>query len=355
MPSERLYRIVMTADSRVRIAEKTDTGPSSWRLETPGDVPLLIVGDNIADDGGWPRHLGLILIAEATAEDIAVAMDAAKDHAEVVATFLSVAANARIGPVHVQLAYEITPGADERQWRRIYWETLIPDNKRPAGRDAFGALWNYALNEPRPPVKQAERVMLSMSRYRLALDENDDLARFLQLWMAVEAIAPRVADHLGIDNDRGWQSLRQLAVREGLDGQSDPDLISKALKARKQLFHVLPGDITPLRAAVAEVMEPLEQLVFAAWRCFVPLPVEIGPAIADDPTYVVIAGTLHNEDEARWSADTHPDVAIAEVLERAEPKEPGMLTLTVRQDVQIQNAEPGNFTVDRFELRGAPS
>ena len=175
----------------------------------------------------------------------------------------------------------------------------------------------------------------------------------MQLWMAAEAIAPRVADHLGIENDQGWLSLRQLAEREGLNSDDDEkDLVSKALAVRKQLFHVLPGDITPLRQAVVEVMEPLEHLVFAAWRCFVSLPAHEPPSIAADPTYVVLHGTIRDEDEGRWSIDIHPDVAISEALERADPEQPGMLTLTVRHDVQITNAAPENFNLDRFELRG---
>ena len=106
----RSYRIVMTAETAVRIAEKTDIGANSWRLESPGDVTLLVVGDDIRNEG-WPRHLGLVFVAEVNGHGIEAAMDAAKGHGEVIATFLAASANARVGPVHIQLVYEITPGA----------------------------------------------------------------------------------------------------------------------------------------------------------------------------------------------------------------------------------------------------
>lgn len=238
----------MTAESRLRLAPKTDIGANSWRLEMPDhpEVQLLVVGDDITEEEGWPRHRGLVVVAEAAADDIDMAMNAAKGQAEVVATFLAVAAKAAVAPIYVQLAYEITPGASARAWRRIYWESSIPANKRAVSDPVFTTLWDYAFNKPMPPIKDAKRVMLSMSRYRVSLEENDGLARFLQLWIAVEAIAPRVADHFDIKSDQGWQGLRQLAEQEGLnpepegDGKAPKDLVSRALDVRRPSVHAGP-------------------------------------------------------------------------------------------------------------------
>jgi hypothetical protein len=345
--SERLFRVVMTAESNLMLMDAPDSDPQVWRFDMPAnpDVRLVVIHDVVSRAEGWPRHLGLRTVAEVAAVDIDAAMDAAKEQVEMHVMLFAVAARAAVAPVHVQLAYEITPGIVERDFVRIAWGSIIPSPKRVVPRERFNAAWDFLFNEPLPDPRHGERITLSMSRYRLSLDESDPAARFLQLWLAAEAISAVVADHYEIEGDQGWQGLRRLADELGLgkeeEARTGKDFVSQVLAIRREIFHAMRLGSREVRARLAHLIDELDLLLVAAWRRLVPFDaaIESGDSMNAAPVYLVFTGTLVEPDESVWDLNTHPDVELAEAIELAPEQQPGQLNLQFRSSFTVRNAK----------------
>jgi len=327
-----------------------DSDAQGWELNTPNlpDVRRARVYDRVSSEAGYPQHLGLGFAVEVTAPDIDAAIAEVKRHGEMLAAFMSVAARAGVSPLYVQLAYEITPGVIERDFVRVAWGAPMPEGKRPAQVDLFAAISGFFLDNPTPQARIADRVTLSMSRYRLSLDESDVLARFLHLWIAVAAISPLVARHYDFENDQGWRGLRRLAEDEGLPA----DLVSRMLDVRRHIHHAFERTSDDLRADLLESIGDLERLLFAAYRRAVPTFADEASedeSLVDADTYVVLRATVMEDEGNPWSIDHHPDVDLETAVEPAPEQEPGHLTLTVRHNVAAQNVK--TISPLSFEIR----
>lgn len=337
----RLFRVVFTGESSLRIMEKGGDSPATWRLPfDSGPVPLVAVSDLVVVEHGLPRHVGLKYVVEIEAETIDEAADAAKSWAETQAFMLASTRRAPIGPVWLELAYEITPGLEERRFRQWWWDPPIPIGKPVANAATFGELRDRLdeLGNESPPSKLLWRVVLSMSWFRQALDDTDPMFRFLKLWIAAEALNPLLDEHYNIPSDErsGFQGLRRLADELG----PGSELVTEVLGIRRALFHGLRITPDELRQRADGVVKDLEELCIAGWRLLVPLQ-EPFPAESVVPhrLQMQIDAVLVHRDESSWDVHTHPFLEMELVAEKVETDDPREVTFKLPTKGTVRNAD----------------
>jgi hypothetical protein len=241
----RESRFVFTAEGDVRLMAKAADPARAMRFEFADDAGIVLVRDQLEDRGGIPYHAGLELqvATEGSVLD-GRTFEQARAAAETVLMLLSGASRAPTRDVEARLAYELPVAGKASALKQWFDASEIPSTPVPVPVAALGALW-HAINETAVDQPElAQRVIISMSWYRRALREVEDLYRFQQLWLAFEAIEPRLAEAYDVPPSEraGFQGLRRLANEDG----GGSELVSAALGVRRDLFHtrrVLPDDM----------------------------------------------------------------------------------------------------------------
>jgi hypothetical protein len=335
----RESRFVLTAHGDVRLMANAADPPGAMRFEFADDAGTVFVRDQLEDRSGIPYHAGLELqvAIQGSALD-GRTFERAHAGAETILMLLSAASRAPTANVEPRLAYELPVTGKASALKQWFDASEIPPTPVPVPVPALDALWRavheMAVNRP----ELAQRVIISMSWYRRALREVEDLYRFQQLWLAFEAIDPSLADayRLPASERAGFQGLRRLADEVGGGSQ----LVSTALGVRRDLFHtrrVLPDH---MRARIRPVLAQLDRLVTAAWWKLLELPDDaVLPASSVRPfpqRFVVWMDVA--PDEQGWSEDRHPHFDLQLAFARQAPAAPGQVTFSTSPSVTLHNA-----------------
>jgi hypothetical protein len=323
----------------------------AMRFEFADHAGTVLVRDQLEDRGGIPCHAGLELqvATEGSVLD-GRTFEQARAAAETVLMLLSGASRAPTQDVEARLAYELPLAGEASALKQWFDASEIPPTPVPVPVAALGALW-HAINETAVDQPElAQRVIISMSWYRRALREVEDLYRFQQLWLAFEAIEPRLAEAYEVPPSEraGFQGLRRLANEVG----GGSELVSAALGVRRDLFHtrrVLPDD---MRARIRPVLAQLDRLVTSAWWKLLELPADAGlPASSVRPfRQRFIVWTDVAPDDQGWSEDRHPYFDLELALTRRAPAAPGQVTYSTSPSFTLRNAESRGDL--QFEQRG---
>jgi hypothetical protein len=172
--SPKLFRVALLGDTSLRLMEKAGDEPSTWRLPfTSGPVRLVAVRDLVSRDSeGLPLHHGFQYVVEIEHTDIDRAVTEAHSWAETAAFMLGAVSRAPVGRLFFQIAYEITPGIEERLFRQAYWNPPIPTSKPTVNQHTFGELRERidVLGNDPGALKLLWRSILSLSWFRQALE-----------------------------------------------------------------------------------------------------------------------------------------------------------------------------------------
>jgi hypothetical protein len=287
-----------------------------------------------------PVHQGLEIEVSFHAEDIDAAIARAVAAAESALIFLAAASRAPIAAIRPIVAYDITPGITQHPL--VQWVTgvMLGIAKQVVPQDVFGAIFDGVSAQPE---RLAQRLMLSMSWHRQALDEKDPGFRFLKLWLACEALEPVLADHYHVDG-KGFQGLRQLAIEGGFTSED----ISHARKVRRDLYHALRVKPDHIRTGAVAALPMLESLVIEAWFRLLGKPEIIGtlPSTTITPHYVMFQwrGAAVCDDPSKWGKGIHPYFDVAITLRRLPARRPGSITITYDVTGTPKNMERGMVT-----------
>jgi hypothetical protein len=356
--TDRLFRVVLFSESMVRLMERAGDAPSSWRLPHERSPVRLVVARDIVTTESVPRHLGLEYVVEVAAPDIEEAAEQAHRFAETTAVTLSAAGRSPVGRVHVRLAYEITPGISQRDFRQWYWDIPLPEGKRPVSRRAFGALRTRIDELDTAETRRVVwRVLMSLSWYRQAAHEDDALFRFLKLWIAFEAVGPLLADHYRCEESRGFQGLRALAEESGIGSEelgTGSEFITNVLRLRRELFHARRVTSDDLRATAETVLEPLEQALARAWEVLLGIDSGTLPDQSVIPyrLHLKVFAVLHQANVDTWSERVHPALVLKAfeakpVVAEGDPRD---VTFTIQSTHTVTGVEAAQLT--RMEIRG---
>jgi hypothetical protein len=322
--------------------EKAGDQPNIWRFPyTSGEARMVTVRDIVQVEQGLPRHIGFEYSVDLEATDIDEAAATAQRWAETVAFMMSSATRAPVGRLHLQLAYEITPGIDEREFRQWFWDPPIPVSKPSVNRAAFGEVRERVdeLATADTHERLVWRTVLSMSWFRQALEETDPIFRFHKLMVAAEALNPLLDEHYEISahDRRGFQGLRRLADEVGLGAA----WVSTALDLRRKLFHGLRVTATELRSDAQAVLADLEGLCVRAWSLLLGIKASFPEdSVVPYPLLVKVHGKLLQADASRWSADSHPFLEpqwnVAKVKPAGDPRD---VTFTMSATYTVRNVD----------------
>ncbi len=283
------------------------------------------------------------------------AVEAARGEAEATAILMAAAARAPIGPTRPVLAVDVTPGIEERPFLQWVYGGAIVIGKTVVTPEAFG-VFHGALLEPGSPGitdrRLLERVLLSLSWYRLALGETDALTRFMHMWLAVEALEPLLADHFGCAS-KGWGGLRALAEAEQPHEEGEGSKrVSAALGVRRALFHSLRVNVQELKERARQQIEFAESLLHRGWGVILGVEgleerLPTGSVTAFD-AYILIRATIVEQDETFGGRLPY----MVSELEpyRVNPDDPDHLNVSYRGKLTLGNADFARM--HRLEVRG---
>lgn len=166
---------------------------------------------------------------------------------------LSLSTNAAIGDPEVEVAFDSTPGASEREYFQSY---VAPESwhictARLIHVDATAALVSAVARNP-----DGEQLRRAANQYRLALDSwrlGRETLSLAHLWMALEALTPAkifaerqargmcpkedLADALGVAREKGWKGRLCAVVRKDLLLNGDAECYRKSKDASDGLEH----------------------------------------------------------------------------------------------------------------------
>jgi hypothetical protein len=315
----------MRAESHLRLMERPGDDARRWNLNLNDAVAGLIeisIFDEIEVRGeGVPVHVGVRVVVDRHSSDLDAAVAEAEHHAAVALALLSASARAPTDSRTLDLAYEITPDADVRQIRQWFWNTPIVVGKTPVPEALFGDLFTSFTECT--DEKLLWRITQSISWHQRALAEADAVARFTGLWIACEALEPRLRELFEIRDEKSSASLRlqfkplRLRVERpplrvvfpGLKALADADgatsdLVRRGYTLRNDLFHARRVAAPDLVARARDLIPGLEGLLPSAWSRLLGISERTidFPAVSVVPHRVGMffdAELLH-QDEKQW-------------------------------------------------------
>jgi hypothetical protein len=334
----RRFRFVYLANSDVRLMEKAADPPGRFCFEH-SPTELVVVRDVIDYLDGVPRHRMLDVQVTCDGDSLnETTLAHAHALAESTLILLSAVARAPTGDVQFVVAYEITPGAEACALLQYLAADEVPAPRTPAPSEFLQGIWTatYTAVASDPPL--ATRVIISMSWYRRALRELDDLFRFSNLWLACEALNPRLCDEYSIPNNErgGLPGMRRL-LQEVL---GEDITFKAAVAARNDLLHanrVLPEDI---RRRVRPIISKLDDALIEGWRILLALPKDAEvpqSSVRPYPSGYVLQAMVRPDAEG-WSEDRHPQFGQIIQLKAQEPERPGDVKYEQSPTWKLRNA-----------------
>jgi hypothetical protein len=349
------FKVVLKASSQLRLMEKAVGPAGSWLLNKnePGE-PQVRVLDDVLEENNIPWHRGMMFEVTLSADAIDQAVENARGEAEIAATLMAAAARAPVGPARPVLAVDVTPGLEDREFLQWIYGGPIIVGKTVVTPRAFGAFHDPLLGEGGAVTNNRrllERVLLSLSWYRFALDETDALTRFLHLWLAVEALEPLLADHFERDS-QGFGGLRALAEEHADHPGEGSEGVSAVLGIRRALFHPQRRNIQTLKDSARDHIEFVETLLHHGWGAVLGVHdlderLPAGSVTALD-AYMLIRATVVHADETFGGRLPY---LVSEIEPyRVNEDDPDYLNWSYRGKLSIRNADLAR--VHRLEIRG---
>ncbi len=230
--NQRTYVVVLRAPSAARFDEAASLTINKVPVVT-GHVDV-IFRTRYRDEGfnaAVPRELWADVRGTTTSLDEAVVPFA--NAALFLTPVLSLSANAATGDLEVELAFENTPGIDEREYFQqfVLEEGGLPRIGRRINTDAAAALINAIFSHP-----DGERLHRAISQYDLALRHwklGQETLALAYLYMGMDALPRALVKHLC--RTQG-QTEEQLAASLGIKPQIPEEDIVSELEKNKTNF-----------------------------------------------------------------------------------------------------------------------
>lgn len=363
----KLFRAVFHSDTRVRLRQQATDPAGEWtfRFDAPGNVVRAegVVRDSVrVDEEGIPWQPGLEVAVEVEAEGVEEAEAVALSVAETALFMLACARRAPVRQAKLHVLYEIGPDVSERVFRQVFWGFPVPTGHATADQDAIVQLWNQLMTVS---DRIQHRVVVSLSWFRLALEEADPLMRFVRLWLAAEALDPLLRDLYGLKQYEESQpepvekkkppsnpGLRELERRTFGDAS---EVIRGALKLRWAVFHPQRKTRLQLLAMAKPVNGPLEDLIVAGWRAALGMTEDPFPETSVGPETMnfILDGLIVDYDVTQLPSGAHPHMVLTSNPHQLQaPTAPGSITVTSKPTFTLVNLPGETFRCTAQGLAG---
>lgn len=364
MSNNRRFRVLFRAETYLRLMEKPGDPAGNWRLPqrdaTTGAEIEIVVRDVIevgGVGGDLPIHQGVTLVVTRPASDLDEAIASAGSDATVALALMSGVARAPTAPPLPMLAYDVTPDESQRRIRQWFRETPIVLGKAIVPEALFGEFFQKFVECS--DTKLLWRLTQSLSWHQRGLREADEFARFMALWIACEALEPRLRELFNaVSEEPAKQGLLQrLRLREpkrskrivfpGLKALAeaegaDSELVKRAYTLRNDLFHARRVTVPEMRERATKLLPGLESLLPSAWLRLLGMSertADFPPAsVMPSPVSMIFDAVLVDQDEKQWSEDVHPHFDGTIAAERKLAADTRDVTVDYPTELRVKNA-----------------
>jgi Apea-like HEPN len=358
VPPAQRFRLVLRTNSHVRLMERAGDDPKIWTLKTDhpqdGETDISIRDEMTRAGEDVPVHAGLVIVVDRNANSLEQAIEDSELEAARVLALLTAAGRAPTSQRRLLVAYEITPDARERRFRQWFWNTPFVLGKTPVPESVFGDLFQGFTGTS--DTKMAWRLNQSLSWHQRALAETDAVARFVGLWIACEALEPRLRELFGVRDEAPKQQgilyrlkLRRAPLRvsfPGLKALADAegapdDLVKRSYTLRNDLFHSRRVPASVLVERARQSMPELEGLLPSAWGRLLGLSERTPdfPKVSVVPHAVgmFFDALLLNQEEGQWDVFRHPHLVGKIDAVRNPTDDPRDVSANYPTNFQIRN------------------
>jgi hypothetical protein len=338
--------------------ERPGDDPVVWRLKIAhpqeGETDISIRDQVTLAGDDVPVHAGLVVVVDRDADSLEQAIERAEVEAARILALLTAAGRAPTSERHLLVAYEITPGANERRFRQWFWDTPFALGKTPVPQVVFRDLFEGFTRGD--DSKMRWRLNQSLSWHQRALAEADAVARFMGLWIACEALEPRLrelfrvteqpSEHEGILYRLKLKRAPRRVTFPGLKALADAegaadDVVKRAYVLRNDLFHSRRVEAGQLMSRARESIPELEGLLPSAWARLLGLT----ERTADFPEVSVVPhavgmffdAILLDQDERQWDIFEHPHLVGTINAVRNPTDDPRDVSANYPTNFQIRN------------------
>lgn len=312
----------------------------TWRFPwvIDGEDVLVLIRDRVDSSLGFPWHVGLELSVEVQGTSLDEATDRALHLASQHLAILSTVGRAPTGEPLPVLAYEITPGVVERDFRQWYRDLPLPLAKTSVPNLPFADVFQGCTSVTDPYLRHY--VIMPMQLYAAALRQTSPVLRFMLFWPACEALDRPLRSRLSrTPKDSHW-ALKALAESQG----EPAALIVDAYQLRNDLFHVRhETDLSRLRDRAEEISSRLEPVALRGLLTLLGLSDHMSdlPAhsVSPHPMQLILTAVMHAEVDD-LNGDNHPHVEFS----------PAIQLDSIDDDGSIRISMPSRFTVRNCQL-----
>jgi len=353
-------------------------------LKVSAPTPIGLVPTRIAtylnDEGHEsPVPRGLWFDMRGEAPDLEAAVNASLAGANFLGAYVAFCANASVGDVAVELAYDATPGLKERAYFQQFVRGPfgLPRPARSLEIPATLALMKAVGNHP-----DGERLHRAVEHYRLALEHwtpGKETFVLSDMYPAFDALAPvclaREVKNRGISD-------KQLAQEWGISADLGPEEFQNALLAQARKRLLFDGDAKTYQdvrkartgyqhsfLSFPDVREIAERSIVAAGAYLRKAVIRLsdlqephsnallGPKftqpLAQWSVISYLKGTLLAETDASAAGDQeYPIVKWSTKVSKLARLPDGKYEIKISQTITPRLAEGVQFRADRFEMWG---
>ncbi|MFX1519080.1 MAG: hypothetical protein ACFFCD_04090 [Promethearchaeota archaeon] len=363
MQKLKKYAVIFEAKPAVRLDPKAEL-KLTFKSNESGKETKVFINDILkSDEFGTSIHLGLKAKVEIWANTIDEAIQEAGNVTSGSISIASFTSGVGIPLIKEILAYEITPGIEQREFIQFFHEVPLPVlSRRELNLDHFLLIFNTLFKSF--PLNARNRVLRAIRWYRMGVLEIDILNKFSHFWFGLECLNPLLRETLSAPDSFsecpkcGFQQktptitgVKELVIKHFDQGNS---LYKKIRDLRNGLMHGFK-DMQSLIQEAQEITPKVENSLSLGILILLgvnePELSEIMKSSLANviPIKAAIEANLHGEDPNKLGlGGEDPKFEITHVITKTE-KQDGQLTVSIQSKL-IPKLEP-NVKVESYAWR----
>lgn len=270
------YRVVLTSRSSLKLGAKRRWKSPEYNLTIRDDIQ-----EGRADSP--PMHAGLIYTVEVSADHIVDSINMATSYVRHVIDGLSVVHGAVIEDPMPQFSIDINSANANRELTQfLYNVPVLQQPRRTYNNEAYTIFFNYLDRLRQNDHRTAKRIDRALHYFRSSCLEVDPVDQFEDVWVALEAINPRIREKYNQSTTyprKCPKCKKDLLCRHCGKEIRNPDnasgtdyIITRMIGKTSEVAKKLRGkriDIVHSRATFSSVLKDLPEYTLLAQRAVV--------------------------------------------------------------------------------------
>lgn len=270
------YRVVLTSRSSLKLGTRRIWKSPEYNLTIRDDMQE-------GRAGSPPKHAGLIYTVEVSADHIVDSINMATSYVRHVTDGLTVAHGAVIEYPMPQFSIDIDSANAGRELAQVLYDVpALQQPRRTYNNEAYTDFYNYLDSLRQNDHRTAKRIDRALHYLRSSCLEVDPVDRFEDVWVALEAINPRIREKYNqsttypskcpnCNNDLLCRNCGKV-IRNPDNASGTDYIITRMLGKTPDVAKKLRGkriDIVHARATFSSVLKDLPEYTLLAQRAVV--------------------------------------------------------------------------------------